>query len=62
VGTKRERTGVGRKEKRKGAGGGARAVRRSNTCGGMRERERRERGGIWSEDGRGMDEREMKEE
>jgi hypothetical protein len=47
---------MGRKEKREGAGGDAR------TCGEMRERERRERGEIWSEDGREMDEREMEEE
>jgi hypothetical protein len=58
----RERTGMGRKEKREGAGGDARTVRRSNTCGEMRERERRERGEIWSEDGREMDERETEEE
>jgi hypothetical protein len=62
VGTRRERTGMGRKEKREGAGGHARTVRRSNTCGEMRERERRERGEIWSEDGREMDEREMEGE
>jgi hypothetical protein len=37
-------------------------VRRSNTCGEMRERGRRERGDIWSEDGREMDERKMEEE
>ncbi|KAH0817158.1 hypothetical protein GEV33_005633 [Tenebrio molitor] len=58
----RERTGMGRKEKREGAGGDARTVRRSNTCGEMRERERRERREIWSEDSREMDEREMEEE
>jgi hypothetical protein len=52
VGTKRERTGIGRKEKIEGAGGDARTVR---------ERERREREEIWSEDGREMDEREMGE-
>jgi hypothetical protein len=44
VGTRRERTGIGRKQKREGARGDARTVRRSNTCGEMRERERRERG------------------
>jgi hypothetical protein len=32
-------------------------VRRSNTCGEMREKKRREWGEIWSEDGREMDER-----
>jgi hypothetical protein len=32
-------------------------VRRSNTCGEMRERKRREWGEVWSEDGREMDER-----
>jgi hypothetical protein len=59
VGTRRERTGMGRKEKREreGAGGDARTVRRSNTCGEMRETKRREWGEIWSEDGREMDER-----
>jgi hypothetical protein len=31
--------------------------RRSNTCGEMRERKRREWGEIWGEDGREMDER-----
>jgi hypothetical protein len=35
----------------------ARIVRRSNTCGEMRERKRREWGEIGSEDGREMDER-----
>jgi hypothetical protein len=55
VGTRRERTGMGRKEKRER--GNARTVRRSNTCGEMRERKRREWGEIWSEDGREMDER-----
>jgi hypothetical protein len=49
VGTRRDRTGMGRKEKREGAGGDARTVRR-------------ERGEIWSEDGREMDEREIEEE
>jgi hypothetical protein len=44
VGTRRERTGMGRKEKRE------RRCRR-------RERKRREWGEIWSEDGREMDER-----
>jgi hypothetical protein len=34
----------------------------TNTCGEMSERERRERGEIWSEDDREMDEREMEEE
>jgi hypothetical protein len=58
----RERTGMRRKEKKEGAGSDARIVRRSNTCGEMRERERRERGEIWSEDGREMDAREMEEE
>jgi hypothetical protein len=53
VGTRRERTGMGRKEKRER--GNARTVRRSNTCGEMRERKRREWGEIWSEDGREMD-------
>jgi hypothetical protein len=52
----------GRKEKREGVGGDARTVRWSNTCGEMRERERRERGEIWSEDGREIDERKMEEE
>jgi hypothetical protein len=37
--------------------GDARTVRRSNTCGEMRERKRWEWGEIWSEDGREMDER-----
>jgi hypothetical protein len=40
----RERTGMGRKKKREGGGGDVRTVRRSNTCGEMREREKRERG------------------
>jgi hypothetical protein len=62
VGTRRERTGMGRKKKREVAGGDARTVRRSNTCGEMRKRKRRERGEIWSEEGRAMDEREMEEE
>jgi hypothetical protein len=55
----RERTGMGRKKKREreGAGGDARIVRRSNICGEMRERKRREWGEIWSEDSREMDER-----
>jgi hypothetical protein len=59
VGTRRERTGMGRKEKREreGARSDARIVRRSNTCGEMRERKRREWGLIGSEDGREMDER-----
>jgi hypothetical protein len=35
----------------------ASTVRKSNTCGEMRERKRREWGEIWSEDGREMDER-----
>jgi hypothetical protein len=52
----------GTEEKREGAGGDARTVRRSNTCGEMRQSERRERGEIWSEDGREMDEREMEGE
>jgi hypothetical protein len=60
--TRREKTGMGRKEKREGVGGDARTVRRSYTCGEMRERERMERGEIWSEDGREMDERGMEEE
>jgi hypothetical protein len=58
VGTRRETTGMGRKEKREGAEGDARTVKRSNTCGEMRERERSERGEIWSEDCREIDERE----
>jgi hypothetical protein len=62
VGTRRERTGMERKKKREDAGGDARTVRRSNTCGEMRKRKRRERGEIWSEEGRVMDEREMEEE
>jgi hypothetical protein len=37
-------------------------VRRSNTCDEMRERERREREEIWSEDYREMNEREIEEE
>jgi hypothetical protein len=39
-----ERAEMGRKEEREreGAGGDARTVRRSNTCGEMRERKRRE--------------------
>jgi hypothetical protein len=37
--------------------GDARTVRRSKTCGEMRERKRREWGEIWSEGGREMDER-----
>jgi hypothetical protein len=59
VGTRREKTGMGRKEKRerKCRRGDARTVRRSNTCGEMRERKRREWGEILSEDGREMDER-----
>jgi hypothetical protein len=62
VGTRRERTGMGRKEKReRRAGGDARIVRRSNTCGEMRERKRRERGEIGSEDGREMDGRKNRE-
>jgi hypothetical protein len=40
-----------------GAGGNARIVRRSNTCGEMRDRKRRKWGEIGSEDGREMDER-----
>jgi hypothetical protein len=44
-------------EEREGTGGDVRTVRRSNTCGEMRERKRREWGEIWSEDGREMDER-----
>jgi hypothetical protein len=55
VGTRRERTGMGRKEKRERRC--RRIVRRSNTCGEMRERNRREWGEIGSEDGREMDER-----
>jgi hypothetical protein len=46
---------MGRKAKRER--GDVRTVRRSNTCGEMRERKRREWGEIWSEDGREMDER-----
>jgi hypothetical protein len=38
VGTRRETTGMGRKEEREGAGGDARTVKRSNTCGEMREK------------------------
>jgi hypothetical protein len=55
VGTRRERTGMGRKKRERE--GDARTVRRSNTCGEMRERKKREWGEIWSEDGREMDER-----
>jgi hypothetical protein len=58
----REQEWDGRRREREGAGGDARTVRRSNTCGELKERERRERGEIWSEDGREMDEREMEEE
>ncbi|KAJ3620961.1 hypothetical protein MTP99_003143 [Tenebrio molitor] len=47
----------GEEREREGAGGDARIVRRSNTCGEMRERKRREWGEIGSEDGREMDER-----
>jgi hypothetical protein len=47
----------GRRREREGAGGDARTVRRSNTCGEMREKKRREWGEIWSEDGRELDER-----
>jgi hypothetical protein len=50
----REQEWEGRRREREGAGGDARTVRRSNTCG---ERKRREWGEIWSEDGREMDER-----
>jgi hypothetical protein len=58
VGTRRERQEwEGRRREREGAGGDARIVRRSNTCGEMIERKRREWGEIWSEDGREMDER-----
>jgi hypothetical protein len=53
----REQEWEGRRRKRGGAGDDARAVRRLNTCGEMRERKRREWGEIWSEDGRKMDER-----
>jgi hypothetical protein len=52
----REKNDSGRRREREGAGD-ARTVRRSNTCGEMRERKRREWGEIWSEDGREMDER-----
>jgi hypothetical protein len=66
VGRRRERIGMGRKEKREreGAGGDARTVRRSNTCGEMREREREGNGekygaktaGRWmKESGRGRE-------
>jgi hypothetical protein len=58
VGTRRERQEwEGRRREREGAGGDARIVRRSNTCGEMIERKRREWGEIWSEDGKEMDER-----
>jgi hypothetical protein len=58
VGTRRERQEwEGRRREREGAGGDARTVRRSNTCGEMRERKRREWGETWSENGREMDER-----
>ncbi|KAH0812019.1 hypothetical protein GEV33_010772 [Tenebrio molitor] len=53
----REQEWEGRRREREGAGDDARTVRRSNTCGEMRERKRREWGEIWSEDGRKMDER-----
>jgi hypothetical protein len=53
----REKNDSGRRREREGAGGDARTVRRSNTCGEMRERKRREWEEIWSEDGREMDER-----
>jgi hypothetical protein len=49
----REQEWEGRRREREGAGGDARIVRRSNTCGEMRERKRREWEGIGSE----MDER-----
>jgi hypothetical protein len=63
VGTRRERQEwEGRRREREGAGGDARIVRRSNTCGEMIERKRREWGEIWSEDGREMDERNKEEE
>jgi hypothetical protein len=56
VGTReREQEWEGRRRESEGAGGDARTVKRSNTCGEMRER--REWGEIWSEDGREMDER-----
>jgi hypothetical protein len=45
----RERTGIGRKKKREGAGCAARRERR---CGEMRERETKERKEILNEDGR----------
>jgi hypothetical protein len=47
----------GEERERESAGCDARTVRRSNTCGEMRERKRRDWGEIWSEDGREMDER-----
>jgi hypothetical protein len=53
----REQEWGGRRREREGAGGDARTVRRSNTCGEMGERKRREWGEIGSEDGREMDER-----
>jgi hypothetical protein len=53
----REQEWGGRRREREGAGGDARIVRRSNTCGEMGERKRREWGEIRSEDGREMDER-----
>jgi hypothetical protein len=53
----REQEWEGRRREREDAGGDARIVRRSNTCGEMRKRKRREWGEIWSEDGREMDER-----
>jgi hypothetical protein len=55
----REQEWEGRRREREGAESDAKIVRRSNTCGEMRERKRREKewGEIWSEDGREMDER-----
>jgi hypothetical protein len=53
----REQDWEGRRREREGAGGDARTVRRSNTCGEMRERKSGEWGEIWSENGREMDER-----
>jgi hypothetical protein len=53
----REQEWEGRRREREGAGGDGRTVRKSNACGEMRERKRRERGEILSEDGREMDER-----
>jgi hypothetical protein len=65
VGTKREKTGIEWKERKKGAECATRRERQSGTCAmNEREREEKERGEIRNEDGRGdrIDERDMEEE